>query len=107
MTRKPFPKDPDVIRKRFHALRAEQPIGDLFVAVVDSKTIQVMTFFDVRRVFQAERDVERYLGIQRPLRDERVADLHEYVNYSDATFPTSIIIAVESDYESTMKINGY
>jgi len=92
------PIDPDVITKRVRALKAEQPIGDIFIATVDFKLVQQMTFFDVRRRIQEDRDVERYLGIQRPLRDERVRDLMAYVNYIDATFPTSIILAVESDY---------
>ena len=59
-----------------------------------------MTFFDLRRRLQEDRDVEKYLGIQRPLNDNRVKDLKQYVNFIDATFPTSIILAVESDYVS-------
>jgi DGQHR domain-containing protein len=100
MISKPPPKDPDVITKRFPALRARQPIGDIYLASIDHKLIQQMTFFDVRRVLQKDRDVEKYLGIQRPLRRERVDDLKDYVNYIDATFPTSIIIAIESDFVS-------
>jgi DGQHR domain-containing protein len=47
---------------------------------------------------QEERDFERYLGIQRPLDDGRVKALSDYVNFADASFPTSIIIALEQDY---------
>lgn len=93
-----LPIDEHVITKKLRALKAEQPIGDIFVATVDFELIQQMTFFDVRRRIQKDRDVEKYLGIQRPLNDKRVRDLHEYVNYIDATFPTSIILAVEADY---------
>jgi DGQHR domain-containing protein len=54
--------------------------------------------FDVRRVLQEERDVERYLGIQRPLNTQRVLELEKYVNFNDATFPTGIIIAIDDEY---------
>lgn len=100
MTTEPYPIDQDTIVKKIRAFRARQPIGDLYFATVDYKLIQQMTFFDVRRRIQKERDVEKYLGIQRPLNPSRVRDLMQYVNFIDATFPTSIILAVESDYVS-------
>lgn len=53
--------------------------------------------FDVRRVIEETRDVERYLGIQRPLNKDRVEDLKRYVRYYDASFPTSVIIAVDQE----------
>jgi DGQHR domain-containing protein len=95
-----YPIDEDKITKKVRAFRAKQPIGDIFVASIDFKLIQQITFFDVRRRLQQDRDVERYLGIQRPLNRARVEDLKRYVNFLDATFPTSIILAVESDYVS-------
>ncbi len=58
----------------------------------------MISHFDVRRVLQEERDVERYLGIQRPLEDKRVRSLSEYVNYKDASFPTSIILAIDEEF---------
>ena len=75
MTAEPYPVDRDIIVKKFRAFKARQPIGDLYLAVVDSKLVQQMTFFDVRRRLQKEGDVEKYLGIQRPLNDSRVRDL--------------------------------
>ena len=95
-----YPIDQDVIVKKIRAFKARQPIGDIFFAKVDFKLIQQMTWFDVRRRIQEERDVEKYLGIQRPLNDRRVDDLKQYVNFIDATFPTSIILAIDSDYVS-------
>jgi len=81
----------------FPCLKVSQPIGDFFVGVMSYRVIRKIAKFDVRRVLQAHRDVERYLGIQRPLNDARVADLQAYVKYYDATFPTSIILAVEPE----------
>lgn len=90
--------DQDKIERRFKALRVRQPIGDIYIASVDYKSIQEITFFDVRRRLQEERDVEKYLGIQRPLNEKRVIELNKYVNFIDATFPGTIIVSVENDY---------
>jgi DGQHR domain-containing protein len=83
-----------------------QPIGDIFVASLSAQLIQKISNFDVRRVLRDERDVEKYLGIQRPLNPRRVDELKRYVSYADASFPTSVIIAIDSDYvtydESTL-----
>jgi DGQHR domain-containing protein len=94
----PLPIDERRVTERFPAMRVRQPIGDIIIAKMTSQQIQRITFFDVRRRLQELRDVERYLGIQRPLNTARVDDLKRYVNFSDATFPTSIIISVDSDY---------
>lgn len=93
-----LPVDPDRIEIRFSALRVRQPIGDIYVARMTHDEIQRITFFDVRRRIKEERDIERYLGIQRPLNDKRVESLKDYVNYIDATFPTAIIVAVDAEY---------
>jgi DGQHR domain-containing protein len=96
-----LPPDPDCISRRVKALRVQQPIGEIFLAVIDYDLLEKITFFDVRRVLRDTRDVEAYLGIQRPLSESRVSDLERYVNYADATFPTSIILAIDDpDYVS-------
>lgn len=92
------PQDDSPISFEFNCLRARQPIGDIFICSVPHKLIQKITYFDVRRVIQEERDVERYLGIQRPLDINRVGKIREYVNFSDASFPTGIIIAIDESY---------
>lgn len=92
--------DPDRIDLEFKCLRARQPVGDVFLASMPFKTITKISYFDVRRVIQEDRDVERYLGVQRPLDPRRVADLEKYVNYYDASFPTAIIIAIEERFAS-------
>jgi DGQHR domain-containing protein len=79
-------------------LKLGQPIGDIYLASMPHELITSITLFDVRRVLETERDVERYLGIQRPLEPPRVKKLEEYVNFFDATFPTAIIIAIDEKY---------
>ncbi|MDX8356078.1 DGQHR domain-containing protein [Sphingopyxis terrae] len=95
-----LPIDPDKISFDFPCIRARQPIGDIFVGAIPHKRLKSITYFDVRRVLRDERDFERYLGIQRPLDDKRVAKLTNYVNYKDASFPTSIILALTEGYVS-------
>lgn len=89
------PIDQDTITKQVSALRIQQPIGDIFLASIDYQLLQKITYFDVRRVLRDQRDVEAYLGIQRPLNEARIRDLETYVNFIDATFPTAVILAID------------
>ena len=87
-------------------LEVKQPIGTFYACSIPWRDLCDIANFDVRRVIQEERDVERYLGIQRPLNTSRVKELEEYVTYFDATFPSSIIIAVDAkcaDYDPQTK----
>jgi DGQHR domain-containing protein len=92
--------DPSPITETFPCLRARQPIGDIFIASIPFELIQKLTYFDVRRVLREDRDFERYLGIQRPLDERRVKQLSQYVNLVDASFPSSVIVALDEDYVS-------
>jgi len=81
----------------FDCISVKQPIGDFYIGTINSANLIKIAYSDIRRIQNKEtRDVEKYLGIQRPLSPGRVAELKEYVNNMDATFPTSIIIAVSS-----------
>jgi len=78
----------------FPYLRVQQPMGEFYLASIPAKTLVEITWFDVRRVLMEKRDVERYLGIQRPLNPTRVKELEKYVNTGDACFPTAVIVAI-------------
>jgi hypothetical protein len=73
--------DDDPITKQVSALRIRQPIGDIYLASIDYQLLQKITYFDVRRVLRDQRDVEAYLGIQRPLNESRIESLETYVNF--------------------------
>lgn len=79
-------------------LKLRQPVGDFFIATIDSKTLCQITYSDVRRMEDEHRQFEQYLGIQRPLSPSRVKDIGQYVNTVDACFPTAIILAIEGRY---------
>ena len=77
-------------------LKATQPLGTFYVGIADSKDMVRITWTDIRRIASERREVETYLGIERPLSSERVIELKEYVYSQDATFPSTIIVAVAS-----------
>lgn len=82
-----------------------QPIGKFYLARISSDNLIAITYVDVRRIEHEEREVETVLGIQRPLSKKRVKEIGEYVNTVDATFPTSVILAIDSfaDPEETIR----
>lgn len=96
----------------FKCLEAIQPIGVLYVGVMDNEDLEKITFADVRRLREGSenREIEDYIGIQRKLDIRREKEIGQYVNLVDATFPNSIILAMSSEnakYDSitgTMKI---
>lgn len=102
-----IPRETSKVAFTFPCIKAVQPIGDLYIASLPYRVLCTIADFDVRRVLQEQRDVERYLGIQRELNPKRVREIEEYVNFSDASFPGSIIIAVEeraADYDAKKSV---
>lgn len=81
----------------FNAIRVSQPIGEFFVGVMDAQDLVSITYSDVRTM---QREVEDYLGIQRELKSNRVKEIKEYITTLDATFPSSVIVAVKGKYVS-------
>lgn len=84
----------------FKCLEAQQPIGTLYIGVMDHEDLVFISYADVRRMQEGKknREVEDYIGIQRELSDKREKDIGKYVNLIDATFPNSIILAISADY---------
>ena len=77
------------------ALRIRQPIGEFFVAAMKAHEVIAVAYADVREL--EENQLDQYMGINRRLAASRVKELRSYVNTYDATFPTSIILAVEEN----------
>lgn len=87
-------------------VEVEQPIGKFYLARISPKDLIEITYVDVRRIEKEEREVETVLGIQRPLSPTRVKEIGDYVNTVDATFPTSIIVAMESFAENDEEVRN-
>src|SRR5579859_4935658 len=81
--------------KKYRCVKVTQPLGDFYLASIPARDLIAITYFDVRRVLVGERDVEKYLGIQRPLQPRRVKEIEDYVQTKDAVFPTGVIISIE------------
>lgn len=79
----------------FQALRVRQPIGDFFIGVMDARDLVEISVADVRRLHETKFD--EYIGVQRRLDPVRSKDLKKYVKSYDATFPTSVILAVREE----------
>ncbi|QFP77596.1 DGQHR domain-containing protein [Deinococcus sp. AJ005] len=89
---------PDNIKSiEFPAIEISQPIGSFFIAAIPAQQLYSISYADVRRIEGEERGFETYLGIQRPLSNKRVKEIKQYVETIDASFPTSIIIAINGN----------
>lgn len=82
------------VEYRLPAIAIDQPIGMFYSASIDYRTLREISMADVRRLNDESRDVETYLGIQRPLDKKRVVEIQHFVTTQDACFPTSIILAI-------------
>lgn len=80
----------------FPCITVEQPIGQFYIGSINSSDLVDISFADIRR--PEGREIERYIGTQRDLSDGRVSELKKYVATVDACFPTSIILAIESEF---------
>lgn len=81
----------------FPVIKVEQPIGTFFIGSLSAKDVVQISFADVRRIDGEQRDVEKYLGIQRPLDQGRVKKIKKYVEAPDASFPTGIILSINQN----------
>lgn len=86
-------------------MKVKQPIGTFYIGSIKSKDLYEISDFDIRRIYK-EREIETYLGIQRPINLKRLEQIRQYVETVDATFPTSVIIAVEEDCTKLTTLDG-
>ncbi|MGG6195059.1 DGQHR domain-containing protein [Pantoea allii] len=89
------------------ALKVSQPIGEFYFGKIKAKDLVNITYSDVRRMADSEsRQLDDYIGIQRPLIESRVRQINNYISGVDSSFPNSIIIAMDSDNVSWNESNG-
>ena len=80
---------------RFRCVEVTQPIGTFYVGAISAPDVLAISYADIRRI--EARDFERMVGIQRELVQKRVKELQQYVRNIDATFPASVILAIDSE----------
>ncbi|MES2226015.1 MAG: DGQHR domain-containing protein [Patescibacteria group bacterium] len=80
----------------FQSIKVRQPIGDFYMGVMQMQDLVDISYSDIRHRERNETEIEKYIGIQRPLSASRVKEIARYVNLVDAAFPTAIILSVSS-----------
>jgi DGQHR domain-containing protein len=81
----------------FPCIKIHQPLGDFYIGVIGSRDLVRISFADRRMIEGGQREIEIVSGLERPLLPKKVAELRQYVNNVDASFPTGIILAVNGD----------
>ena len=90
----------------FPCIEVNQPIGTFYIGSLDNRILQRICWADVRRIEGEHREVEIISGLQRKISDSRVKKIQAYVETKDATFPTSIILAIkEADVDFNREKN--
>lgn len=102
-------KEFDVIK--INAFEVKQPVGNFYCGVIPAKTLKEITYSDIRRLEDnGSRELDDFIGIQRPLSETRKKAIEKYISGPDATFPNSIILSINeknitwNDNEKTLTI---
>ena len=85
-------------------LKVDQPIGEFYIGAIRSTDLLEISTVDVRRFSEGRAD--SIDGIQRELSKTRLKSLREYVNLDYATFPTSVILAIDHRCVELKPISG-
>jgi DGQHR domain-containing protein len=91
----------------FDVIEVDQKGGTFFNASLPAKQLVEISYSDVRRLAKEERDIERYLGIQRPIDPKRVNEIRNYIDSPDPYFPTGVILAVDERCAEYDADNGH
>lgn len=82
---------------KINCIEVTQPIETFYVGKIDWQDLLKIAKKDIERIRQeGEGVIDGYLGIQRELSKNRLAEIAEYVSFTDATFPNSIVISIDS-----------
>ncbi|NKC21475.1 DGQHR domain-containing protein [Pseudoalteromonas sp. S4498] len=80
------------------AFKVKQPIGTFFCGVIDAAKLKEITYSDIRRLEKSEgRELDDFIGIQRPLSETRRKSIEKYIKGPEATFPNSVIISINEN----------
>lgn len=77
-----------------NVLKVHQPIGFMYITKIQGKELCELARADIRKLYGNED----YIGIQRELDPERVKNIKKYIATSDASFPNSIILNLDSEH---------
>lgn len=77
-----------------NVLKVVQPIGNMYIAKIQGNELSELAQADIRKLYNKED----YIGIQRELDPERVKRIKKYIATTDASFPNSIILNLDSKF---------
>lgn len=91
---------------KLKVIKAIQPIGSFYISKISCRELLQMSAVD-RRHITTDDEV---LGVQRPLKTDKIQEIKRYLTTKNATFPNSIIVNVarrnvvnETDTELELK----
>lgn len=83
------------------ALKVEHRLGTFYVAVLpDELLLQVAASDSMGSIMKPDGDGYELKGTQRLIQDKRLTEISDYIIRVDSSFPNSIIIAANYDFES-------
>lgn len=82
-----------------------QNVGTFYSCTISAQKLLEICQFDFRQI-KENNGVKQFLGIQRPLSDERVREIRRYIATDDGCFPTSIVISVDERCASFQEKDG-
>lgn len=80
-------------------IEIRQPIGTFYIGKMGWVDLIKIANADIRKIHEEdgrEDSFDSYLGIQRKISPKRIEEIGDYVKTMDATFPTSIILHINS-----------
>lgn len=80
---------------KINCLEVKQPIGVFYVGVIKCQDLLEISRNDIERIRSQEKDGS-YFGIQRGLSKTRLEEISQYVSFEDATFPSSIVLSINT-----------
>ena len=89
---------------KLRVLKVDQPIGEFYIGAIDARELNRIATVDVRE-FRDSR-AKSIAGIQRNLSPTRLKEISNYVNFDYATFPTSVVIAIDERCAKLLPVKG-
>lgn len=80
-------------------IELNQPIGKYYIGKISWQQLIKIADADIRQIHKEDENrdsLDSYLGIQRKVSQKRITEIGDYVKTMDATFPTSIILHINS-----------
>jgi DGQHR domain-containing protein len=80
-------------------IELNQPIGKYYIGKINWQQLIKIADADIRQIHKEDEksdSLDSYLGIQRKVSQKRITEIGDYVKTVDATFPTSIILHINS-----------